>query len=176
MAHTLAMVVSLENQAMVKPYVAVIGTSEPTPGESDLAHRVGVLLARAGAVLVSGGLGGVMETSCRGSFGAGGTTVGVLPGEDRSDGNQFLTVALPTGLGQLRNGLVVAAADAVIAIGGGWGTLTEIGFAMRVGKPLIALSTWSLTSPHPSDRPIATADSAEEAVGLALDAAGAGRS
>jgi uncharacterized protein (TIGR00725 family) len=92
---------------MVRPYVAVIGTSEPTPSEFDIAKHVGALLAHAGAVLVSGGRGGVMEASCQGAFTAGGTTVGVLPGENRSEGNEYLSVALPTGLRQMRNGLVV---------------------------------------------------------------------
>jgi uncharacterized protein (TIGR00725 family) len=155
---------------MVRPYVAVIGTSEPTPSEFDIAKHVGALLAHAGAVLVSGGRGGVMEASCQGAFTAGGTTVGVLPGENRSEGNEYLSVALPTGLRQMRNGLVVGAADAVIAIGGGWGTLTEIGFAMRAGKPVVALNTWRLASPRRVERPLATADTAEEAVRLALAA------
>lgn len=148
--------------------MAVIGASDPTETERDLARSVGVLLARADVVVVSGGLGGVMRASCEGAFTNGGTTIGLLPGVERSEGNPFLSISLPTGLGQLRNGLVTNAADAVIAIGGGWGTLSEVGLAMRAGKPVVGLHTWATQSPHPSDRPTVVADSAVEAVRLAL--------
>jgi uncharacterized protein (TIGR00725 family) len=119
-------------------------------------------------IVVSGGLGGVMRASCEAAFNNGGTTVGILPGGERLEGNAFLSISVPTGLGQLRNGLVVNAADAAIAIGGGWGTLSEIALAMRAGKPVVGLHTWAVQSPHRSDRPIAAADSAAEAVRLAL--------
>ena len=154
---------------MVKPYVAVIGSGEATEIEASLAGRVGVLLADAGAVVISGGLGGVMRASCEAAFHRGGTTVGLLPGSDRTAGNPFLTVALSTGLGELRNGLVVAVADAIIAVGGGWGTLNEIALAMRVGKPLVAIQSWDVESPaHQSVQPLAVAHSPEEAVRLVL--------
>lgn len=153
---------------MLKPYVAVIGASEPTETELDLARDVGALLARADVIVVSGGLGGVMRASCEGAFTNGGTTIGLLPGAERSAGNPFLSISMPTGLGQLRNGLVAAVADAAIAIGGGWGTLSEIALAMRAGKPVVGLHTWAAQSPHPSDRPTAMAETAAEAVRLAL--------
>jgi uncharacterized protein (TIGR00725 family) len=153
---------------MPGPYVAIIGSGEADAVEVAIAARVGELLADAGAVVVSGGLGGVMAASCEAAFRRGGTTVGLLPGNDRTAGNAFLTVALPTGLGELRNGLVVGVADAVIAIGGGWGTLNEIALAMRVGKPLVAIESWDVESPHQSVPPITVAGSPEDAVRLVL--------
>jgi uncharacterized protein (TIGR00725 family) len=95
-------------------------------------------------VLVCGGLGGVMEAACRGAKGSGGLTVGILPGADRAAANPFVDVAIPTGLGEARNALVVRAADAVIAIGGGYGTLSEIALALRAGKPVVGLGTWEI--------------------------------
>jgi uncharacterized protein (TIGR00725 family) len=151
-----------------KPYVAVVGPSQATDEEAHLAHTVGALLAGTGAVVLSGGGDGVMAASCEGASRQGGTTVGFLPGNSRADGNPFLSVALPTGLGQLRNGLIVAAADAVIAIGGGWGTLSEIALAMRTGKPVVALHTWDMTSPDPDEPGVVRASSPQQAVRLAL--------
>ena len=126
-------------------YVAVVG-----PGE---AEEVGRLLAERGAVVVCGGLGGVMEAACRGARAAGGTTVGLLPGVDRSEANRHVDIAVPTGLGEGRNALVVRAADAVIAIGGGYGTLSEIALALRAGKPVIGLDTWEIEGVAPADGP-----------------------
>lgn len=119
------------------------GDRSPVPArELDLACAVGRGLASAGAVLLCGGLEGVMEAACEGAHAAGGLTVGLLAGDDRSAANPYVGVALATGLGELRNGLIVRASDAVIAIGGGWGTLSEIAFAMRTGRPVVALSSW----------------------------------
>lgn len=105
---------------------------------------MGRLLARCGAVLVSGGLGGVMEAACRGARGEGGTTVGILPGLGREAANPHLTVALATGLGEARNALVVRAADALIAVGGAYGTLSEIALALKAGKRVIGIETWAI--------------------------------
>jgi uncharacterized protein (TIGR00725 family) len=102
------------------------------------------VLGARGVVLVCGGLGGVMEAACRGAKEAGGLTVGILPGLDRSDANPFVDVVIATGLGEARNALVVNAADAVIAVGGGYGTLTEIGLALRAGKRVVGLETWEV--------------------------------
>jgi uncharacterized protein (TIGR00725 family) len=129
------------------PYIGVIGAGggERSPVSSrdlELARAVGAGLARAHATLVCGGLGGVMEAACMGAREAGGLTVGILSGEDRAAANPYVAVALATGLGELRNGLVVRASDALIAIGGGWGTLSEIAFAMRTGRPVVALASW----------------------------------
>jgi uncharacterized protein (TIGR00725 family) len=114
-------------------------------------------------VLVCGGLGGAMEAACRGAKAAGGTTVGILPGSDRAAANPFVDVAVPTGLGQGRNLVVVHAADAVVAVGGGYGTLSEIALALRHGKPVVGLGSWEIEG-------VLVAASAEEAVAAAFDA------
>jgi uncharacterized protein (TIGR00725 family) len=143
-------------------HVAVIGAGEGPPDLLARAEAVGRGLAEGGAVVVCGGLGGVMEAACRGAREAGGLTVGLLPGEDRSAANPWVAVAIPTGLGELRNGLVVRAADAVVAVGGAFGTLSEIALALKRGTPVIGLGTWEL------DAPIIRADDPGEAVTLAL--------
>ena len=125
-------------------YVAVCGPGDASPAELSLAREVGEGLGDAGAVLVCGGLGGVMEEACRGAQAQGGMTVGLLPGTDRAAGNPYLTVAIPTGLGELRNGLIVRAAEAVIAIGGAYGTLSEVALALKTGTPVYALRSWDL--------------------------------
>jgi uncharacterized protein (TIGR00725 family) len=138
--------------------VAVIGPGdEPTVA----AAEVGRLIAERGAVLVCGGRGGAMEAACRGAKEVGGLTVGILPGPDRSEANPFVDVVLPTGLGEARNALVVAAADVVIAIGGGYGTLSEIALALKVGKRVIGLGTWEIEG-------VVAAESPEAAVAAAL--------
>jgi uncharacterized protein (TIGR00725 family) len=114
-------------------------------------------------VLVCGGLGGAMEAACRGAKQAGGTTVGILPGSDRSAANEFVDVAVPTGLGEARNALVVRTADALIAVGGGYGTLSEIALALRGGKPVIGLDTWQIEG-------VVSVDGPEAAVAAAFDA------
>ncbi|HWE26223.1 MAG TPA: TIGR00725 family protein [Myxococcales bacterium] len=145
--------------------IAVIGAGSCDDSQAAAAEDVGRLLARAGALLVCGGLGGVMEAACRGAKAEGGTTVGILPGLDRGDANQWVDVAIPTGLGEARNVLVVRATDALIAIGGEFGTLSEIAFALKTGKPVVGLGTWVLVQ-----RPdaIVQATNAAEAVSLAL--------
>jgi uncharacterized protein (TIGR00725 family) len=125
-------------------YVAVIGASNPRPQDVEHAHAAGRRLAELGAIVVTGGRGGVMEAACRGAKEGGGQTVGILPGFDRSDANDFVDVALATGLGELRNGLVARAAQAVVAVGGAWGTLAEIAFARAAGTPVFGVGTWEL--------------------------------
>jgi uncharacterized protein (TIGR00725 family) len=124
--------------------VAVVGPGDAAPDQEAVAEEVGRLLARRGAVVVCGGLGGVMEAACRGARGEGGTTVGILPGPDRGAANPHVSVAVPTGLGEARNALVVRAADAIIAVGGAYGTLSEIALALKAGKPVIGLGTWEI--------------------------------
>jgi uncharacterized protein (TIGR00725 family) len=109
-------------------------------------------------VLVTGGLGGVMEAACKGARGAGGTTVGILPGTDRSAANPFVDVAIPTGLGEARNALVVRAADALIAIGGAYGTLSEIAFALKAGKGVVGLGTWDIDGIEAAESPEAAVE------------------
>jgi hypothetical protein len=126
------------------PYVAVVGPGDASPEELRTAEEVGAGLAAAGAVVVTGGLGGVMEAACRGARSRRGRTIGILPGEDREAANGWVEIAIATGLGELRNGLVVRAADALVAIGGGHGTLSEIALALKLGRPVVGLGTWEV--------------------------------
>jgi uncharacterized protein (TIGR00725 family) len=121
------------------------------------------LIAQAGAVLVTGGLGGAMEAACRGAKTASGVTLGILPGTDRREGNPFVDIAIPTGMGEMRNALVVRAADGVLAVNGGFGTLSELALALKLGKPVISIGSWDLSvGGRPAQVP--TASSVEEAV------------
>jgi hypothetical protein len=122
--------------------VAVVGPSSSTAAQDETAERLGAELARRGHAVVCGGGGGVMAAVSRGAAAQGGLVVGLLPGHDRAEGNPHLTVAIPTGLGELRNGLVVRAADAVVAVGGSWGTLSEVALAVRTGVPVVAIGFW----------------------------------
>ena len=126
------------------PYVAVVGPGDADAATCALAEQVGEELARLGAVVVTGGLGGVMEAAARGAWRAGGATLGVLPGDDRSAGNAYLTLAVATGMGELRNGLVVRAADVLVAVGGAYGTLSEIALALKLGRRVVGLGTWEI--------------------------------
>jgi uncharacterized protein (TIGR00725 family) len=126
------------------PYVAVVGPGEASPGQLLSAEEVGAGLAAAGAVVVTGGLGGVMEAACRGARSERGHTLGILPGADRDAANGWVEIAVTTGLGELRNGLVVRAADAVVAVGGGHGTLSEVALALKLGRPVVGLGTWDV--------------------------------
>jgi uncharacterized protein (TIGR00725 family) len=146
------------------PYVAVVGPSEASDDELRTAEVVGRLLGEARAVVVCGGLGGVMEAVARGAAVAGATVVGVLPGADRGEANPHVTVAIATGMGEMRNALIVRAADAVVAVGGAYGTLSEIAFALRTGIPVVGVGTWAL------DDVVDTPD-ASSAVALALELA-----
>ena len=149
---------------MAARYVAVVGAGGDAEPESlTAAEAVGEGLARAGAVVVTGGLGGVMEAACRGARRAGGTTLGILPGHDRAAANPYVDVAVATGLGELRNGLVVRSADALVAIAGGYGTLSEIALALKAGKRVVGVGTWEIEGVRP-------AADAFEAVALALGA------
>jgi uncharacterized protein (TIGR00725 family) len=124
--------------------IAVVGGSQASDRAIALAEALGAALASAGAVVVCGGLAGVMAAACRGAKSAGGLTVGILPGPDREAANQWVDVVIPTGLGEMRNCLVVSSASVVIAVEGEYGTLSEIAMALRLGIPVIGLETWSL--------------------------------
>jgi uncharacterized protein (TIGR00725 family) len=152
-------------------YVAVCGSGEADPTNDARAAEVGRLIAEAGAVLVCGGLGGVMDAAARGCGSAGGTSVGILPGDDRTHGSPHLTVRISTGLGEARNAIVARAADAVIAVGGEFGTLSEIALALKMGKPVVGLGTWSLDLEGLPGDPLQRADDPADAVARALAAA-----
>jgi uncharacterized protein (TIGR00725 family) len=125
-------------------YVAIVGPGDASPAEIESAELIGRAVAQRGDVLVCGGLDGVMAAAARGAKTAGGTTVGLLPGTSRDDANEWIEIAIPTGLGELRNGLVVRAADAIIAVGGAYGTLSEVALALKTGVPVIGLGTWEI--------------------------------
>jgi uncharacterized protein (TIGR00725 family) len=135
------------------PYVAVVGPGDAGDEQERLAEAVGRELAELGAIVVCGGLGGVMAAACRGAAASGGVSVGILPGTDRAAANPWATIVIPTGLGELRNGLVVRAADAVIAVGGGHGTLSEIALALKTGIKVIGLGSWDIAGVEPTDDP-----------------------
>jgi uncharacterized protein (TIGR00725 family) len=149
-------------------HVAVSGGGEADAADCRLAEDVGRELALRGAVVVTGGLGGAMEAACRGAKRAGGTTIGILPSNDRAEANAWVDVAVPTGLGEGRNALVVRAADAVIAVAGGFGTLSEIALALRLGKPVVGLGTWELAREGRPVPAVAVAAGAAEAADLAV--------
>ncbi len=148
------------------PYVAVVGPDEATRGQIDDAEAVGRGLARGGAVVITGGHGGVMAAASRGAAGVGGIVLAILPGDDRRAANEWATVAIPTGLGELRNGLIVRAADVVVAVGGAYGTLSEVALALKTGVPVLGLDTWSIEGIEPIESP-------EAAVARALELAAA---
>jgi uncharacterized protein (TIGR00725 family) len=152
-------------------YVGVAGASQPEPLLLDQAEVLGQRLAEAGAVVVCGGGPGVMEAVCRGAQSAGGTTIGLLPGLDRAEGNPHLTISIPTGLGQGRNLLLVRSSNALIAVGGGFGTLSEIALALRTGTPVVGLATWSLHLDFRQVDAFPVADTPDTAARLALEAA-----
>lgn|SRR5574341_1116859 len=127
-----------------KIYIGVIGANVCNKKVAKLAYEVGKEIAQAGAVLICGGLGGVMEAACRGAREHGGTTVGILPGIDKSDANPYVDIAIATGLGYARNLLVVRNCQAIIALPGEFGTLSEIAFALNLNIPLISLSNWKI--------------------------------
>jgi len=152
------------------PVIAVIGENDPTPAVAALAELVGAEIARVGAVLVCGGLGGVMEAACRGATAGGGITLGILPGTRAVDANPYVTYAIPTGFGHARNILVVRTAQAVIAVGGKYGTLSEIAFAKIEGIPVIGLQTWDISREGLEGDPIRRAVDPVQAVRMALEA------
>ena len=151
-----------------RTYVAVCGPDPATPAEMAAAGRIGRLLASEGAVLVCGGLGGVMEAACRGSSQEGGTSIGILPGTRRAEANPHLTVSVATGMGEMRNALIVRSADAVIAVGGEYGTLSEVALALKIGVPVVGLGTWELAKEGRQVEAFIRVRTAEDAVREAL--------
>jgi uncharacterized protein (TIGR00725 family) len=144
------------------PYVAVVGSGTASGELYEKAREVGRLVAERGATVVCGGRSGVMEAAARGATEAGGTAIGVLPNEDRKTANEYLSYSIATGTGHARNLAVVCSGDVVVAVGGEYGTLSEIGLALKVGRPVVALESWELGE-H-----VSVASSPEEAVGAAF--------
>jgi uncharacterized protein (TIGR00725 family) len=139
--------------------IAVVGPSQAAPAQLAAAEQIGRMLAAGGHTLVTGGYGGVMEAASRGAVGT--TVVGILSGTDRGEANPYVGVAIPTGLGEMRNALIVRAADAVICVGGSWGTLSEVALAVRTGVPVVVLDGWDLPDgPIPAGTPVEAVDAA----------------
>lgn len=151
--------------------ISVVGEGRPPPEITAIAEIVGAELGRRGIKLVCGGGAGVMEAVCRGAKSTGGTTVGILPSGDSRDANQWVDIPIPTGMGQARNVIVVRSGSAVIAIGGRYGTLSEIGHALKAGIPVIGLNTWQLSKDDTTDPTIIVATDAIDAVEKAVEAA-----
>ena len=151
--------------------IAVVGGGDPSDEEARLAEEVGCELARQGAILICGGLSGVMQAACKGAQSQGGMTIGILPGDNRKSANRYVQIPIVTNLGYARNVIVVKSAQAIIAIGGKYGTLTEIAYALDAKIPVIGLRTWSISRNHRVDKGIIRARNAKEAVQKALELA-----
>jgi uncharacterized protein (TIGR00725 family) len=153
-------------------FIAVIGASQASASEMKTAELVGREIAKSGAALVCGGMGGVMEAACKGAGQEGGITIGILPGDNRLSANEFVKIPIVTGIGYARNVAVVKSAQAVIAIGGSYGTLSEIGHALQSGVPVIGLETWSISRKRKDKSPIIEVKTPAEAVEKALELIG----
>lgn len=163
------------------PFVAVIGDGDPRGAGAqrilDEAEEIGQQLARAGATVITGGLGGVMRAASRGARGAGGETIGILPGDDPGEANEYVRIPIATGLGVARNLVVVTSADAIVAVGGRYGTLSEIGLALRQGRHVVTLGSWRLETEHGTPAPrLHRARDPRDAAALALKLAREGPS
>ena len=157
---------------MRAPVIAVVGPGADVTDELlDAAQAVGEALAAAGATVVCGGLGGVMEAVARGARSRGGVVLGILPGDDPHGGNEHLTAVVATGMGEARNLVLVRSADAVITLGGGYGTLSEVAFALKIGRPVIVYRSWELALDGRADTSMTVVRTPAEAVAAALGAA-----
>lgn len=154
--------------ASLHPIIAVIGGAAPTPEEEAAAESVGRMLAEGGAILICGGRGGIMEAACRGARSAGGLTIGILPGPDRREANPYVDIPIVTGLGEARNVIITRTAHAVVAVGGSYGTLSEIAFALLFGVPVVALGSWEVRREGHPPAPIIYAATPQEAAARAL--------
>jgi len=149
-----------------KPVIAVVGANKCSKKLRDMAAEVGRYVAENGGVVVCGGMGGIMEGAARGAREGGGLTIGILPSDNKDDANEYIDLVIPTGLGEARNILVVRAADAVVAFPGKYGTLTEMAFALQMGKPLVSVNAWNLGDE------VTQAETPVEAAKLAMEMAG----
>jgi uncharacterized protein (TIGR00725 family) len=152
-----------------KFFISVIGASNCSAKESKLAEEVGRELARRGAIVICGGLNGVMEAVCRGAKSEGGLTVGILPSNNRRDANPYVDIPIITGIGYARNSIVAKSGQAAIAIGGKYGTLSEIAYALQDKIPVIGLGTWNLATSKSKDESIIIANNASDAVDKAIE-------
>lgn len=152
-----------------KRFIAVIGSGQCSKGEARLAEEVGRELAKRGVILICGGLGGIMEAACKGASSEGGVTIGILPGDSRQQANPYVQIPVVTGMGYARNIAVVKSAEAVIAICGSYGTLSEIAHALQSDIPVIGLNTWALSRNGQPDNSIIPAQSPAEAADKALN-------
>jgi uncharacterized protein (TIGR00725 family) len=152
-----------------KKVIAVIGGGQCSPKEAKLAEAIGRELAKRGAILICGGLGGVMEAACKGASSEGGTTIGILPGDNSQQANPYIQIPIVTNIGYARNVIVIKSAQAVIAIDGSYGTLSEIGHALQYNIPVIGLNTWSLSRNGRPDNSIIQAKDPTEAVDKAFN-------
>ena len=146
-----------------KPYIGVIGASKTSPDVDKIAWQVGNGIAKQGGILVCGCLGGVMEAACQGAKQAQGMTIGILPNLDRNEANPYVDIVITTGLLEARNLIIVRTSDVLIAIGKGYGTLSEIAFALKMEKPVIGIETWN------QDLPIIPANNGQDAVNKAFE-------
>jgi len=153
----------------MKNYISVIGVGIEREDLNEIAYEVGRLIAKRGAVLVCGGMAGIMDAAAHGAKDGGGIAVGILPGPSRAGSSRHLDVSIPTGMGEARNAIIARTGDAVIAIGAGYGTLSEIGLALKMEKPVVGLKTWSLYREGEEDKGIVHANTAQEAVDVAFD-------
>ncbi|MCE1248542.1 MAG: TIGR00725 family protein [Firmicutes bacterium] len=151
--------------------IGIIGAGQCNSSTGGIAYRAGFAVARTGAVLYCGGLEGVMEHASRGARDAGGTVIGILPGDDRTGANPYLSYSIPTGFGEARNSIVVKCSDVLIAISGSYGTLSEIAYALKWGKPVAGIGTFRITDENGQSAPIRYFDSPEEAVEWAAEIA-----
>jgi len=145
--------------------IGVIGTSEASTEEYQTAEEVGREIARRKGILVCGGLGGVMEASCRGAKSEGGLTIGIIPGSSKKEANPYVDIPIVTGISEARNIIVVRSSNAIIAIGGSFGTLSEIAFALKLEIPVVGINTWEVSTN------IKKATTPKEAVDLAFSLA-----
>ena len=150
------------------PVIAVCCAASPTEEESKLAYETGAEIARSGAVLICGGLGGSMEAASKGARDNGGLTLGLIPTYEKETANEYISIVIPTGMGHARNNMIVATADGVIGVGGSWGTLSELAIAVKMGKPVAVLNGWSADGKSKAGMDFIVAETPQEAVEIAL--------
>jgi uncharacterized protein (TIGR00725 family) len=157
--------VFLEAQFMI---IGVIGGDECSAEMARIAEEVGAELARRNCIVICGGRGGVMEAACKGAREAGGFTIGVLPGPDRSEANKYVSVPIVTNMGEARNAIIVLSSQGIIALDGSYGTLSEIALALKRGIPIVGIKTWSLALDETKEESVLEAATAAEAVAMLL--------